>query len=218
MATPGPGLFPRWSDTAFRLALLGLAAFATLLIVGPWIYVRTPYNQNRSFQVPQPVQFDHRHHVQDDGIECLYCHSEAEHSSSAGVPSTELCMGCHSQVWNRSPMLAPVRASFFQDRPLEWNRVHDLPDFVFFDHSVHVRGGVQCQQCHGDVASMPLVHKDKSLTMGFCLDCHHDPETHVKGYDGPKLSAPIWQAHPGTTDRDSHVLSNKLLTCSACHH
>jgi hypothetical protein len=212
-----PGLFPRWSDHVFRAVLLAIVLLVTLAIVGPWIYVRTPYNQYVAFQTSQPVQFDHRHHVKDDGIECLYCHSDAEHSASAGVPSSELCMGCHSQVWNRSPLLAPVRASFFNDKPIAWNRVHDLPDFVYFNHSVHVRGGVQCQQCHGDVAEMPLVHKEHSLSMGFCLDCHRHPEARVLGYRGPTLSAPLWMSRPGTSDRDSGVMANKLLTCTACH-
>jgi hypothetical protein len=211
------GLFPRWSDTVLQMVLLSLALLATLAIAGPWIYVRTPYNQYRTVQTAQPVQFDHRHHVKDDGIACLYCHADAERSPHAGVPSTEVCMGCHSQVWNHSPMLAPVRASFYENRPLAWQRVHDLPDFVYFDHAVHVRGGVQCEQCHGDVASMPLVHKVKTLTMGFCLDCHRDPEAHVPGYRGPSVHDALWRSRPGTSDRASGVVANKLITCTACH-
>src|SRR6476620_2264676 len=120
---PQPGAFPRWTDTALRAVVLELATLATAAIAGPWLYVRTPYNQNTGFEVVQPVQFDHRHHVRDDGIECLYCHSGAERTASAGIPATEVCMGCHTQVWNRSALLAPVRASYFEDRSLHWNRV-----------------------------------------------------------------------------------------------
>lgn len=212
-----PYTFPRWSDTALRVALLALLLLVASAVVGPWIYVRTPYNQERDLEIAQPVQFDHRHHVRDDGIECLYCHSGAERGASAGVPATELCMGCHSQVWTRSALLAPVRASFFADQPLAWNRVHDLPDFVYFNHSVHVRNGVQCQQCHGDVANMPLPHKVESLTMGFCLECHQHPEVRVPGFPAPVKPTPLWQARSGTRGPEANVLSNPLMTCTACH-
>jgi hypothetical protein len=200
-----------------RAVLIAFLLLVTAAIVGPWIYVRTPYNQERGFEVVQPVQFDHRHHARDDGIECLYCHSGAEHGASAGIPATELCMGCHSQIWSKSALLAPVRASFFNDQPLAWNRVHDLPDFVYFNHAVHVRNGVQCQQCHGDVANMPLPHKVESLNMGFCLDCHQHPESHVPGFPAPAKQAPSWQARPGTRAAGAEVLSNPLMTCTACH-
>jgi hypothetical protein len=213
-----PATFPPWSDTALRIGLVAVGVIVSAAIIGPWIYVRTPYNQERNFEVAQPVQFDHRHHVHDDGIECLYCHPGAEKSASAGVPATEVCMGCHSQVWQKSGLLAPVRASFFNDKPLAWNRVHDLPDFVYFNHSVHVRNGVECTQCHGDVSSMPLSRKVESLTMGFCLDCHRHPERRLEGFPAPVArAAPIWRAHPGTTSATSQVLANPLMTCTACH-
>lgn len=212
-----PGTFAPWSDTAFRIALAALAALVLSAVIGPWIYVRTPYNQDRGFEAVQPVQFDHRHHVRDDGIECLYCHSGAERSANAGIPATEVCMGCHSQVWSQTAALAPVRASFFSNQPLQWSRVHDLPDFVYFNHSVHVRNGVECAQCHGDVASMPLPRKVESFTMGFCLDCHRHPEQKVKGYVGPTIDAPAWLARSGTASAHSGVAVNQLMTCTACH-
>jgi hypothetical protein len=212
-----PGLFPSWSDGVFRFVLLALLFSITAGALGLMIYVRTPYDQNRDFQVEQPVQFDHRHHVRDAGIECLYCHAGAENSAFAGVPATEVCMGCHAQIWNRSARLAPVRESFFSSQPIAWKRVHDLPDFVYFNHGVHVQAGVQCAQCHGDVANMPVVHKVQSLSMGFCLDCHRDPAEHVAGYRTRTPDAPIWLARSGTTDRAAHVVSNPLITCTACH-
>lgn len=202
---------------ALRAVLLAVAVLIAAATVGPWLYVRTPYNQGVGFEVVQPVQFDHRHHVRDDGIACLYCHSGAERSASAGVPATDVCMGCHSQVWTRSALLAPVRASFFNDQPLIWNRVHDLPDFVYFNHSVHVRNGVDCSHCHGDVAVMPLARKAEALTMDFCFDCHRRPELHVPGQAAPVIAAPIWEARPGTRSVTTPLLANPLMTCSACH-
>ena len=206
------GLFPRWSDSAFRFSLLGLVIVFVLVVTGLMVYVRTPYNLQEGYLVEQPVQFDHRHHVRDDGIECLYCHSLAEHSASAGVPPTELCMGCHSQIWGQSAELEPVRHSFFSDSAMQWNRVHDLPDFVYFDHSVHVHAGVKCEQCHGDVADMPVVYKVRSFTMGFCLDCHRNPEQHVSGYRRDDGSA-----GSGAVQANVPIVTNKLITCTACH-
>lgn len=209
-------LFPPWSDALLRGVLLASAAGVLLGATALMLYVRTPYNDQRAYAVQQPVEFDHRHHVRDDGIECRYCHNTVDRSSTAGIPPTELCMGCHSQIWNQSEKLAPVRASFFEHRPIAWNRVHDLPDFVFFDHSVHVHAGVACSQCHGDVANMPLVAKVQSFTMGFCLDCHRHPEERVPGYRG--------QNHRRVTSTDdllaragAPIVDSTLLTCTTCH-
>lgn len=209
----GSGLFPPWSDTALRLGLLCAAGSAVAVPAAFMIYVRTPYGQDRSIPIDQPVQFDHRHHVRDDGIACLYCHRDAERSSSAGLPATELCMGCHSQILNDSPLLAPVRASYYQDEPIRWNRVHALPEFVFFDHSVHVRAGVDCARCHGEVADMPVVYKAKSLTMGFCLDCHREPEAALPNYVDS-----VAPERSGSRPRESApIVTNQLATCTACH-
>jgi cytochrome c7-like protein len=165
-------LFPTWADTAFRVALISLVLGGGGLLAAPFVYVRTPFNQNRDFEVAQPVQFDHRHHVKDDHIACLYCHSGAEKSAYAGIPATELCMGCHSQVWIKSSMLEPIRRSFFSGQPIAWNRVHKVPDFVYFNHSVHVKNGVECASCHGHVEDMATVRQVAPLTMEWCLGCH----------------------------------------------
>lgn len=210
------GLFPPWSDALLRGVLLAFAGGAVIGITLLMLYVRTPYNDERAYRVEQPVQFDHRHHVRDDGIDCRYCHTTVDRSSTAGIPATELCMGCHAQIWNQSEKLAPVRASFFDDVPIRWNRVHDLPDFVYFNHSVHVHAGVECAQCHGDVASMPLVAKKESFTMGFCLDCHRDPEERVPNYHLRTRHAVSTTenllAHAG-----ARVVDNPLMTCTTCH-
>jgi hypothetical protein len=212
-----PALFPAWSDTVLRIGLGVLAVGIPGVFVVPIVYVRTPYNLNRGFEVMQPVQFDHRHHVKDDGIPCLYCHDGADRSAYAGVPATEVCMGCHSQIWNQSPMLEPVRRSYFSGQPIPWNRVHLVPDFVFFNHAVHVKGGIQCAQCHGDVAAMPLDYKQRLFTMGWCLDCHktqpdryaHDPIVATVFPEKLPANAKVVMSHESNLPR--------LQTCSACH-
>jgi hypothetical protein len=209
------GLFPPWSDPLLRGALLAFAGGAVFAICLPMVYVRTPYNDQRAYRVEQPVQFDHRHHVRDDGIDCRYCHTTVDRSPSAGIPATEVCMGCHAQVWNQSDKLAPVRASFFQNTPIRWNRVHDLPDFVFFDHSVHIHAGAPCAACHGDVQNMPLVAKVNSFTMGFCLDCHRNPEARIPGYHLQKRR--VESSADVLARASAPVENNPLLTCSTCH-
>jgi hypothetical protein len=131
----------------------------------------------------QPVPFSHDHHVSGLGIDCRYCHTTVETSAFAGIPSTEICMGCHSQIWNDSPLLAPVRESYRSGEPLRWTRVHDLPDFAYFDHSIHVAKGIACESCHGRVDRMPLMRKAYSLQMEWCLDCHRHPERTVRELD-----------------------------------
>lgn len=226
-------LFPRWSNTAFRLALGALFCGALTGVCGFMVYVRTPWNTEQYVAVDQPVQFDHRHHAVDDRIDCIYCHSGAEVSDYAGVPSTEVCMGCHSQVWNNSPLLEPVRRSYFSGKPIPWNRVHDLPDFVYFSHAVHVQRGVGCASCHGRVDEMARVYPTQSLTMGWCLDCHQHaaevprsaPPRGAGASPGPEsVTLPVQPALAGTFPSDivDHTsLGPKKVdaftTCSACH-
>src|SRR5690606_37692461 len=128
----------------------------------------------------QPVPFSHQHHVGDAGIDCRYCHTSVTESSFAGIPATDVCMNCHSQLWNDSPLLAPVRASYESNRPLVWTRVHTLPDHCYFDHSIHIRKGIGCTSCHGQVDEMPLMWRQESLLMGWCLECHRNPEQHIR--------------------------------------
>src|SRR5687768_5680633 len=165
-------LFSERSTTLFRLvlALIAVAAIGTPALL--MAYQRTPLGTDRTIPVQQPVEFDHRHHVDDDGITCLYCHYEAERSPHAGVPPASLCMGCHAQVWSSSPLLEKVRRSYYGGTPIAWRRVYDLPDFVYFDHSAHVSNGVACSSCHGGVETMGRVFRVEPLTMGWCLDCH----------------------------------------------
>jgi len=118
--------------------------------------------------------------VGDDGIDCRYCHTSVETSAFAGIPPTKTCMNCHSQLWNTAPILEPVRASFRDDKPLHWIRVHDLPDFVYFNHSIHVKKGMGCETCHGRVDQMPLMLQKNSLQMEWCINCHRNPENYVR--------------------------------------
>jgi len=192
---PMPALFTPRADRWLRAAILAALVFVlgtpTLLMA----WVRTPQVTGEHDPVQQPVLFDHRHHVQDAAIECRYCHDGADRSAQAGIPATSVCMGCHGQVWNRSEQLAPVRRSYFEDEPIRWNRVHKLPDFVYFNHAVHVTAGVSCQVCHGPVETMAQVQQVAPLTMIWCLECHREPEKHF---------AP---ARPVA----------RLTHCSACH-
>jgi hypothetical protein len=228
-------LFPRWSNTAYRLALLALASLGPIGIAGAMVYVRTPWNTGSGDAVDQPVQFDHRHHVIDDGIDCIYCHTGAESSDYAGVPATDVCMGCHAQIWNESPLLETVRRSYFSGRAIPWNRVNDLPDFVYFNHAVHVQRGVGCVECHGRVDRMARVYKTQSLSMGFCLDCHSRaselPEARAtpggiqaavaaEG-EGEQAAQPALFGQLAIGEGSALSLGPKrhdaLTTCSACH-
>ena len=170
--------------------------------------------------IEQPVQFSHQHHVGGIGIECRYCHTSVEVSPSAGIPPTKTCINCHSQIWNQSAYLEPVRASFRDDRPLNWIRVHDLPDFVYFNHSIHVRKGVGCETCHGRVDRMPLMFQAKSLQMEWCLDCHRDPSRYVRPLDDITTMGYVRPASVNGADlvRDYKIAGvAELTSCSVCH-
>jgi hypothetical protein len=218
---PGPmkALFPRWSNLAIRLGLAVLLGGAAATIVGLMIYMRTPFGTGQFFWVDQPVEFDHRHHVIDDEIDCRYCHTTVETAPTAGYPSTEVCMGCHNQVWNQSAMLEPVRRSWFSGEPIPWNRVTKLPDHVYFDHSIHVSKGVGCVKCHGRVDEMGRVYQAMPLTMGFCLDCHRNPGPNLRPRD--KVTDMTWrpEGDPAALARDltAQYQVQSRTYCSACH-
>lgn len=183
------------------------------------IYVRTPYATKAQFPIDQPVQFDHRHHVLDDEIDCRYCHRTVEEAASAGMPATEVCMGCHSQIRNQSVMLEPVRRSWFSDSPIPWNRVHDLPDFVYFNHAIHVKKGVGCVECHGRVDLMPRVYQVAPLTMGWCLDCHRDPTPRLRPRE--RVADVAWRPEGDVRSMQRELARaydvRTLTHCTACH-
>src|SRR6185312_10769703 len=144
---------------------------------------RSPYVTYAGVVRPQPVPFSHEHHVAALGLDCRYCHTSVEKSAFAGISPTKTCMNCHSQIWTNAAILEPVRASFRNDTPLTWTRVNDLPDFVYFNHQIHVRQGVGCATCHGPIDKMPLVYQAKPLLMEWCLDCHRAPEKYIRPRD-----------------------------------
>lgn len=185
------------------------------------------FNQSYSIQlhVPleQPVQFSHKHHVLDDGIECRYCHNTVDKAAYAGVPATEICMSCHSQIWTNSPLLEPVRESFRTGQPIKWQRVHDLPDFVYFNHSMHVKKGIGCVSCHGRIDQMPITYKENDLTMRWCLNCHRNPEQFIRPrehvYDLAWTPRNTAEASGEALVKQYHLLSKFQMTnCSTCHH
>ena len=175
-----PQIFPPSFNTLSRVSIFGAALFVA---AGAWAWsraLRSPYVTQAGVLREQPVPFSHEHHVAGLGIDCRYCHGSVEESAFAGMPSTKTCMSCHSQIWTDAPMLEPVRASWRDDRSIEWIRVHDLPDFVYFDHSIHLANGIGCSSCHGPVGAMPLMWREGSLDMEWCLDCHRQPEPGVR--------------------------------------
>jgi hypothetical protein len=208
----------------FVLALkLGFLA-AVLLIVavilawrvhtGPPVAVGAP--------VEQPIPFSHKHHVGDDGIDCRYCHTSVEKSSFAGLPQTEICMTCHSQLFKDAPVLAPLFQSFETGKPLHWNRVHDLPDFVYFNHSIHVNKGIGCASCHGEVDQMPLTWRTQSLEMQWCLSCHREPEHYIRPRE--QVFNLHWQPSEAEQAvlgpllvKQYHVQKERITDCSICH-
>jgi hypothetical protein len=145
-----------------------------------WAVTESPYFTDVNVPREQPVPFSHKHHVTDDGIDCRYCHTSVEKSSFAGIPSTHICMSCHSRLWANSPMLEPVRTSYQTDKSLEWTRVNAVPDFAYFDHSIHIHKGVGCTTCHGPIGEMPLTWRANTLYMRWCIDCHKHPERFVR--------------------------------------
>jgi len=170
----------------------------------------------------QPVPFSHKHHVGDDGIDCRYCHASVEKSAFAGLPSTQTCMTCHSQIFTDAPVLAPVRQSLATNTPLKWNRVHDLPGFVYFNHSIHIAKGIGCSTCHGRIDQMPLTWRVNTLYMKWCLDCHRQPQKYVRPRD--KIYDITWQSaqerpHDGAAlVAQYHIdTSGRLTNCSLCH-
>jgi len=175
-----PQIFHRSANTLSKLSLAGLLIVVGSLIFTAILVARSNYVTRAHEYVEQPVQFSHRHHVKDDGIDCRYCHTSVETSPFAGIPPTKTCMNCHSQIWSQAPILEPIRASFREDKPMRWVRVHDLPDFVYFNHSIHVKKGMGCEACHGLIDEMPLTLQENTLQMEWCINRHRNPSNYVR--------------------------------------
>src|SRR5882672_9653924 len=173
-------IFHHSTNTLSRLSIFG-GIFVIAFLVWAWAELNaSTYATRAKVPVEQPVPFSHEHHVGGLGVDCRYCHTSVENSSFANIPPTKTCMNCHSQIWSTSPTLEPVRASFRENQSIQWTRVHDLPDFVYFNHSIHVAKGVGCETCHGRVDQMALTWQEASLRMEWCLNCHRHPEQYVR--------------------------------------
>lgn len=214
-----PQFFPRTANTIIRLALFGaVGGIAVTAWLGALI-VRSPYEMMQDVPRNQPVPFSHEHHVGGLGLDCRYCHTSVEDSSFANIPPTKTCMNCHSEMWAVAPVLKPVRQSYRTDKSIEWIRVHDLPDFVYFNHSIHVHKGIGCETCHGRVDQMPLTWQANSLTMSWCLNCHRHPEAFVrprdKVFDMQYVRPSNQKALGAKLVGEYHIQS--LTSCSTCH-
>lgn len=215
MAAP----FSRSAVLYVKLALLALLGLCASGIALAW-WVMTPAYGTME-PVEQPIPFSHKHHVGDDGIDCRYCHTSVEKSRFAGMPSTSICLSCHSQLFVDSPLLKALHESERTGRPIRWVRVHDLPDFVYFEHDIHVNKGVACVECHGRVDQMPLTWRTASLEMQWCLNCHREAPKHVRPLDKVLSMEPAKQLSPEEVRQLTRIYrlrdAQTLTNCSTCH-
>ncbi len=217
-----PQVFGRYSNFWSRSTVAGLVLGFCLFVAAAYRIQDSAY-YSRQYEVRhQPVPFSHAHHVGGLGIDCRYCHTSVETAAFAGLPPTKTCMNCHVEIWNRSPMLEPVRASFRTGRPLRWMRVNYLPDFVYFRHDIHIAKGVGCQTCHGHVDRMALMEQAKPLTMRWCLDCHRAPFNYLRPraqvFNTEYIRPPNQVRLGKQLMKRYHVLDPRTLTsCSTCH-
>lgn len=217
-------IFPPGSNSIARAIVFGAPACGVVLAAGLSVFWHSPWMTGAWAPVSQPVPFSHKHHSGQLGIDCRYCHTGVETSASAGVPPTDTCMSCHSQLYTGEKLLAPVRESLARNRPLQWTRVHDLPDFVYFNHSIHVAKGIGCVACHGQTNEMHLTWQTKSLSMRWCLECHRHPEEHVAAredvfrVDWKPLKVTGGLAAARALVRASKIPpADHLTDCAVCH-
>ena len=215
-------IFRRSANSIARFSLLFAVLAVTLGLTGILMFARAPYYTRQNVVRDQPIQFSHKHHAGDDGIDCRYCHSGVETSAQAGIPPTKTCMNCHSVLFKDAAYLEPVRESYRTDKSIVWIKVHRLPDFVYFNHSIHVNKGIGCSSCHGQVDQMPLMFQAKQLTMSWCLDCHRNPEKNLRPHD--QITNMSWQPPANQAEigkqmaAQNHLRStNDLTSCSTCH-
>jgi hypothetical protein len=212
-------IFHRSANVAAKASIVGVALIAGSLLALALGMTRSDFVSEVGVAHEQPVPFSHQHHVAGLGIDCRYCHTSVETSPFAGIPPSATCMNCHSQIWAGAPMLEPVRASFRNDEPLIWRRVHNLQDFVQFDHSIHLAKGIGCVSCHGRVDQMPLMWKEHPMSMAWCLDCHRNPERHVRPRS--EIFNMEWTA-PNQAELGAQLVKEyrirKVTYCSACHY
>jgi hypothetical protein len=212
-------IFPRRANVFARWSLIGSILFLVFLVMAYWIYLRTPAFTEVGLAKPQPVPFSHQLHAGDMGIDCRYCHTTVETSPFGGMPDTKTCMNCHSVIQTTNPDLAVVRNSAATGQAIQWTRVNNIPDYVYFDHSIHINKGIGCSSCHGVVDQKPQMTKGASLQMSFCVNCHTHPEEQVRPHS--EIFNMQWQP-PANQEQlaaqlmlDQNVQSK--LSCSTCH-
>jgi hypothetical protein len=215
-------LFPRSANATARMSLAGVLGVVLFLGWVVFASMRSGWATGQNEFIEQPVQFSHAHHVGGVGLDCRYCHTSVENSAFAGIPPTKTCMNCHSQIWTNAPILEPVRASFRNNTNLNWIRVNDLPDFVYFNHQIHVKQGVGCVTCHGQTDQMPLTFQAQPLLMEWCLSCHRAPEQHLRPRDqvfNMSYVAPADQMALGMRLKQEYGVASveHMTSCSTCH-
>jgi cytochrome c7-like protein len=215
-------IFHRSTNTISKVSIFGAVFIIAGLFFALDRFSRSPWVTQAHMARVQPVPFSHRHHVGGEGFDCRYCHTSVETSAFAGIPPTKTCMNCHSQIWKDSPMLEGVRESYRSGKSIEWVRVHDLPGFVYFNHSIHVNKGVGCSSCHGRIDLMPLTWQENSLQMDWCVNCHRNPEQVLRPREDVfrmDWQPPADQLEQGKRlAKEYNIQSWELLTsCSTCH-
>jgi hypothetical protein len=212
-------IFHRSTNTIARLSIYGAVILIALLGYAVDVVNKTSYVTEVNNARPQPVPFSHKHHVGELGLDCRYCHTSVEVSSSAGMPPTETCMTCHSQIWTNSEMLEPVRASYTNSKSISWTRVNAVPDFVYFNHSIHVAKGVGCTTCHGPIGQMNITWRGQTLYMRWCLECHNAPERFLRPRS--EVFDAFYQAPSNQLTLGRQLMKEykvqKLTTCTTCH-
>jgi hypothetical protein len=215
-------LFHRGANNVAKASLVVAVVLAGVAFYAYTQIARSSYLTNQGLERMQPVQFSHKHHVGDDGIDCRYCHTSVETAASAGIPPTQTCMNCHNQLYSDQDYLEPIRASYRENKPIEWQRVHDLPGYAYFNHSIHVAKGVGCSTCHGEIDNMPSVYQKNTLQMEWCLSCHRQPENFIRPkseiYNMKWKDSNLTAEERTKLKTDYKIRSKQLLTsCSTCH-
>jgi hypothetical protein len=212
-------IFDRSSNALARASLVLTGLIVIALGVTLDQLQRSPWVTRQGQRADQPVPFSHKHHVEGLGLQCQYCHTSVEKSSYAGIPPTKTCMNCHSQIWTNAELLEPVRHSWATGESIKWTKVHDLPDFVYFNHEIHVNKGLGCSSCHGRVDQMPIMYEQNTLQMEWCLNCHRNPGKNLRptsqiynmAWTGPSTDSPVWC---GTSGKKTGVPTAQTVTCS----
>jgi Cytochrome c7 and related cytochrome c len=193
-------VFDRSSNALARFSLVLTGVIIIALGVTLDNLQRSPWVTRQGQRPDQPIPFSHKHHVEGLGLQCQYCHTQVEKAAYAGIPPTKTCINCHAQIWTNADLLEPVRQSWATGASIQWIRVHDLPDYVYFNHEIHVNKGIGCASCHGRVDQMPLMYQENTLQMEWCLNCHRNPAVNLRptseiynmAWAGPSNDKPVW--------------------------